>query len=199
MEQLISTFSYSYSKAILNYCCNCGSKLKCYVPEGDLLERSICDECETVYYDNPKILVASIVNCNNKVLLCKRAIKPRLGFWTLPSGYMENDETILEAAIRETKEETTVSVNKLHLYAVFSCPDINQVYFIFRGNADNEEACSTDESLEAKYFYKDAIPWDALSYSIMNKSLQWYFNDNEQGEYCFRMLDVFGCDPEMRK
>ncbi|MEJ2115977.1 MAG: NUDIX domain-containing protein [Gammaproteobacteria bacterium] len=138
------------------------------------------------------------MECNNRVLLCKRAIKPRLGFWTLPSGYMECNETILEAARRETHEEANILVKKLYLYMMFSCPDINQVYFIFRGNVQSSEPspCPTEESSESKYFSKENIPWKNLSYSIMDKALNWYFYDSKQGEYRFRMLDVYGCDPD---
>ena len=109
---------------------------------------------------------------------------------------MENDETVEEAAARETHEETKVIVKKIDLYAVFSCPNINQVYFIFRGNVDNDCACTTDESSETRYFQKQDIPWNSLSYSIMNKSLDWYFRDKEIGSYQFRMLDIYGCDPD---
>ncbi len=167
-----------------------------FVPSGDLVERSVCNACELIHYQNPKVLVGSIVDCNDKILLCKRATQPRLGFWTLPSGYMENDETVLEAAIRETEEETKVSVKKMNLYVVFSCPNINQVYFIFRGKAENDCASTTEESSETRYFLKQDIPWDSLSYSIMNKALDWYFYDKDQARYQFRMLDEYGCDSE---
>ena len=116
------------------------------MPDGDLIERSVCDVCKLIHYQNPKILVGSIVACNDKILLCKRATEPRLGFWTLPSGYMENDETVLEAAIRETEEETKVCVKKMSLYAVFSFPNINQDYFNFRGKAETDSASTTEES-----------------------------------------------------
>lgn len=167
-----------------------------YVPKGDLVERSVCNACELIHYQNPKVLVGSIVDCNDKILLCKRATEPRIGFWTLPSGYMENDETVLEAAIRETEEETKVSLNKMHLYIVFSCPDINQVYFIFRGISANDCASTTEESSETSYFTKENIPWNKLSYSIMNKALDLYFRDKEHGRYQFRMLDINGCEPD---
>ncbi len=164
------------------------------MPDGDLIERSVCDACNLIHYQNPKVLVCSIVDCNDKILLCKRATEPRIGFWTLPSGYMENDETVLEAAIRETEEETKVSVKKMSLFAVFSCPDINQVYFIFRGTAMNDCASTTEESSETRYFQKEDIPWEFLSYSIMNKALDWYFYDKKLDKYQFRMLDVYGSD-----
>ena len=131
-------------------------------------------------------------------MLCKRATEPRMGYWTLPSGYMENDETVEEAAVRETHEETKVTVEKIDLYAVFSCPNINQVYFVFRGAVENDCACTTEESSDTRYFQKQDIPWNSLSYSIMNKSLDWYFRDKEIGSYQFRMLDVYGCDPDMQ-
>jgi len=162
-----------------------------------LIERSVCKVCELIHYQNPKILVGSIVECNDKVLLCKRATEPRLGFWTLPSGYMENDETVVEAAIRETEEETKVFVRKMSLYAVFSCPNINQVYFIFRGKAENDCASTTEESSETRYFQKQDIPWENLSYSIMRKALDWYFIDKQSDEFQFRMSDIYGSDSEM--
>lgn len=109
---------------------------------------------------------------------------------------MENQETIEEAAIRETKEETHVSINKMQLYALFNCPNINQVYFIFRGKVQTEQACISDESSEVKYFNEGEIPWEKLSYSIMNKALEWYFCDKEKGEYPFRMRDVSECHSE---
>ena len=162
-----------------------------------MIERSVCKVCELIHYQNPKILVGSIVECSDKILLCKRATEPRLGFWTLPSGYMENDETVLEAAIRETEEETKVSVKKMSLYAVFSCPNINQVYFIFRGKAENDCASTTEESSETRYFQKQDIPWENLSYSIMRKALDWYFIDKQNDEFQFRMSDIYGSDSEM--
>lgn len=180
----------------LNYCCQCGSKLKRYVPAGEVLERSICVKCDVIHYENPKILVGTIVDYDKKILLCKRAIKPRVGSWTLPSGYMENDETVEEAAIRETQEEANVQVEKMHLYALFCCPNINQVYFIFRGKAKSEYTSTCTESSEVKYFEESKIPWKSLSYSIMNKSLDWYFSDRNQDEYPFRMRNVYECNPE---
>ena len=180
----------------LNYCCQCGSKLKRYVPAGEILERSICVKCDVIHYENPKILVGSIIDYDKKILLCKRAIKPRLGYWTLPSGYMENDETIEEAAIRETQEEAHVQVEKMHLYALFCCPNINQVYFIFRGRAMSDYSSTSVESSEVKYFEESDIPWNSLSYSIMNKSLDWYFRDTIQDQFPFRMRNVYECNPE---
>lgn len=104
---------------------------------------------------------------------------------------MENDETVLEAAIRETEEETEVSVKEMSLYVVFSCPNINQVYFIFRGNAENDCASTTPESSETRYFQQQDIPWDSLSYSIMSKAIDWYFKDKQKNRFLFRMQDVF--------
>ena len=161
-----------------------------------MVERGVCAACDLIHYQNPKILVGSIVDCDDKILLCKRATEPRIGYWTLPSGYMENDETIHEAAVRETEEETKVSVKKMHLYIVFSCPDINQVYFIFRGKSENDCASTTEESSETRYFAKEDVPWNNLSYSIMNKAIDLYYLDKEQEQYQFRMLDIKGCDPD---
>ena len=171
---------------VINYCSQCGSQITQYVPGGEHQARNICKRCDAVFYENPKIIVVSLIECNNKILLCKRANKPRQGCWTLPGGYMENDETIEEAAIRETKEETDVTIANLKLYALFDCPMISQVYFVFRGRVNSDYNCENDESSEVDFFSECEVPWENLSYSIIRQALDWYFQDKTEGKFKFR-------------
>lgn len=180
----------------INFCSRCGAKIDETTRQIDNVVSHICKNCDAVYYDNPKIIVLSLIEFNGKVLLCKRAIKPRLGFWALPGGYMEKNETVEGAAKRETKEETGVLVNKLHLYTLVNCPKINQVYFVFRGHVDSEYTEIGEESLDAKFYAECDIPWDTLSYKLMNQVLDWFFEDKSNGKFQFRTHDTYEICPE---
>ena len=180
----------------INYCSRCGAKIDENLHQRDDAVARICANCDAVYYDNPKIIVLSLIEFKGKVLLCKRAIKPRLGFWALPGGYMEKNETVEGAAIRETKEETGVIVNKLHLYTLVNCPKINQVYFVFRGSVNSEHIEIGEESLDAQFYEECDIPWDALSYKLMNQVLDWFYEDKSNGKYLFRTHDTYEICPE---
>ncbi len=180
----------------INFCSRCGAKIDDKNRQNDHVVSHICKNCDAVYYDNPKIIVLSLVEFNGKILLCKRAIKPRLGFWALPGGYMEKNETVEDAARRETKEETGVEVNKLHLYTLVNCPKINQVYFVFRGNVDSEYTQIGEESLDAQFYAECDIPWDTLSYKLMNQVLDWFFEDKSNGKFLFRTHDTYEICPD---
>jgi ADP-ribose pyrophosphatase YjhB (NUDIX family) len=184
------------SRFELNYCSRCGSKIKESVRQNNNVVSGICVNCDAVYYDNPKIIVLSLIDFKGKVLLCKRAIKPRLGYWALPGGYMEKNETVEGAAIRETREETGVIVDKLHLYTLFNCPTINQVYFVFRGSVNSDYTEIGDESLDANFYAECEIPWDSLSYKIMNQVLDWFYEDKANGKYLFRSHDTYEICPD---
>ncbi|WP_299521725.1 NUDIX domain-containing protein [Winogradskyella sp.] len=180
----------------IKYCSRCGSKIEQIEIDSAGHMHHICLRCDAVFYDNPKIIVNTLIECNNKILLCKRAVKPKIGFWTLPGGYMESNETTDGAAIRETKEETGVDVKNLQLYALFNCPAINQVYFIFRGHVHNENTCTSEETSEVKYFSECDIPWENLSYGLMRQVLDWYFQDKTEGKYRFRTDDTYEICPD---
>ncbi len=184
------------SQVELNFCSRCGAKIDEKNRQKDDVISGICINCDAVYYDNPKIIVLSLIDFKGKVLLSKRAIKPRLGFWALPGGFMEKNETIEEAAIRETREETGVIVNKLHLYTLVNCPKINQVYFVYRGSVNSDHTEIGEESLDAKFYAECDIPWDALSYKIMNQVLDWFYEDKSNGKYQFRSHDTYEICPD---
>jgi len=163
----------------MNYCSQCGHDITVSIPQGDNRERDVCTHCGMIFYQNPKIIAGCLPIWEDKVLLCKRAIEPRHGLWTLPAGFMENQESLAEAAQRETWEEALARVDKPRLYTVFSLPDINQVYMLFRAKLAAEEFAAGEESLEVALFTEETIPWDNLAFHTVRLTLQHYFTDRK--------------------
>lgn len=146
-------------------------------PEGDNRERYICLECHTIHYENPKIVAGCIPEWQGRILLCKRAIEPRYGLWTLPAGFMENGESTEQAAMRETWEEARARVTIESLYSLFSIPDINQVYMLFRGRLVDGAFEAGEESLECRLFDEADIPWEELAFPVVRETLSRYYRD----------------------
>ncbi len=163
----------------MKYCCDCGATTSFKIPPGDTFPRYVCQGCDAIHYENPKIVVGCIPEWQDQILLCKRAIEPRYGLWTFPAGFMENDETIEDAAIRETEEEAKAAVTLSQLYAVFSIPHVNQVYMVFRGTMKAKDFGAGDESLEVRLFRLDQIPWTELAFRVIYESLELYCRDRE--------------------
>lgn len=174
----------------MNYCSECGHTVTHRIPEGDNRPRYVCENCGTIHYQNPRIIAGCLPTHEDKVLLCKRAIEPRYGLWTLPAGFMENGETTLQAGLRETWEEALATVECEGLYTVFNLPKINQVYMIFRGELENLNFGPGEESLETELFSEQDIPWDDLAFEVMRKTLELYFQDRKTGKFPVRMLDI---------
>jgi ADP-ribose pyrophosphatase YjhB (NUDIX family) len=135
------------------------------------------------------MVVGCIPESNNKILLCRRAIEPRFGKWTLPAGYMENGETVSECAKREAFEEALARIEDLRPYALLNLPFINQVYFIFRAQLANHDYQAGSESLEVDY-RPDDIPWSELAFPVIGEVLKLYCGDLVTGEFPFRMVDI---------
>ena len=132
----------------MKFCSSCGSaSITQSIPEGDNRLRFVCSSCEEIFYHNPKIVVGCIAEWQDKILMCKRAIEPRYGKWTLPAGFMENEETVHAAAARETQEEATAEVANMSLYTMYNLPHISQVYVIFRADLVAGKASPGIESL----------------------------------------------------
>lgn len=164
----------------MNFCSNCGSdSLEFKIPEGDNYARFVCNNCGTIHYQNPKIIVGCLALHQEQVLLCRRAIEPRYGFWNLPGGFMENGETVEQGAQRETLEETNASVDIIRLHSVYNIPHVNQVYLHFLANMEEPYFTETSESLEVKLFTPSEIPWDEIAFSSTTFSLQKYFEYKE--------------------
>lgn len=174
----------------MNYCCHCGAPVRLHVPPGDNLPRYVCDACQAVHYQNPKIVVGCIPEWEGRVLLCRRAIEPRLGLWTLPAGFMENEETTSQAAARETLEEANANVAVGDLFALFNLPHLSQVYLVFRGRLLGPDFSPGPESLEVGLFQEASIPWEQLAFQTIRDTLGRFFTDRRAGIYRLHSADI---------
>jgi len=174
----------------MKFCSQCGSQVRIGVPQHDDRPRHICDACGVIHYHNPKVIAGCIPVWGEQVLLCRRAIEPRLGFWTLPAGFMELGENLPQAAQREAREEANVEVEIDQLYNLFSLPHISQVYVFFRARMVEDRFSPGYESLETRLFSQEEIPWDELAFETVRRSLRYFFADRENGEFIMRMEDV---------
>lgn len=165
----------------MNFCNLCGEKVTQKIPDNDNRLRFVCDACGAIHYQNPNIVAGVlplIIDTDGieKVLLCRRAIEPRYGYWTLPAGFMENEETLEEAAAREANEEANVTLGALKLYVMMSLPRISQVYALFIGQAERDFYPGI-ESLETQLFTEAEIPWDDLAFPVIKQTLKKFYHD----------------------
>ena len=167
----------------MKYCSHCGAFTTLAIPPGDNLPRHVCQQCQTIHYQNPKVVVGCIPEWQDQILLCRRAIEPRYGLWTFPAGFMENDETIEQAALRETEEEAKASVTLTGLYTVFSLPHVSQVYLVFRAKMKEHTFGVGEESLEVQLFDLDQIPWAEMAFPVIEETLRLYAQDRATGQY----------------
>ena len=174
----------------MKFCSNCGATLSFTIPPGDNRERHVCHDCDTVHYINPRIVTGCLPGWDDRVLLCKRAIEPRRGYWTLPAGFLENGETIAAGAARETAEEANARVDELELYTVFSLPHISQAYMFFRATLCDLEFSSGEESLEVRLFREQDIPWEELAFPVITQSLRFFFEDRLTGQFPVRSREL---------
>jgi ADP-ribose pyrophosphatase YjhB (NUDIX family) len=174
----------------MKFCSACGATVAFRVPAGDSRSRFICDGCETIHYQNPRIVTGCLATWEDRVLLCRRAIEPRRGYWTLPAGYLENGETAEDGAIRETWEEASARVAVDDLYTLFSLPHISQVYMFFRGRLLVPEYAAGEESEEVGLFRHDEIPWNALAFPVVKETLEHYFADRESQHFPVRNRSI---------
>jgi ADP-ribose pyrophosphatase YjhB (NUDIX family) len=166
----------------MNFCSNCGSdKLVFDIPIGDNRQRHICQNCDTIHYSNPNIVAGCLPIWEDKVLLCRRSIQPRRGYWNIPAGYLENGETVEEGALREVWEEAEASVTIIGVHTIFSIPHINQIYIHFLGELQNLDYGVGEESLEVELFAEEEIPWDDMAFKSSEFALQRYFHDRKNG------------------
>src|SRR3982751_2848490 len=155
----------------MKFCSACGSKVVQRVPEGDTHERAVCDSCGLIHYVNPKVVVGCVPVYGERILMCKRAIEPRYGLWTLPAGFMENGESASEGAAREALEEANARVEIQDLYTVYSIPHISQVYMMFRARLLDLDFAAGTESLEVKLVLEEEIPWKELAFAMVRRTL----------------------------
>jgi ADP-ribose pyrophosphatase YjhB (NUDIX family) len=180
----------------MKYCNQCGSKGAYLIPQGDDRPRFKCNHCQTIHYQNPKLVVGCIPMWEDRLLMCRRAIEPRYGMWTIPAGFLEIGETVEEGAMRETFEEAGAKVEILKPYALYNISFIGQVYLIFLSRVLNLNFRAGHESLEVRLLEEHEIIWEELAFPVISEVLQLYFKDASKGNFNFHMGDI---TPEMNK
>ena len=170
----------------MNFCPQCGSPVMQKVPADDNRPRHVCSGCGAIHYQNPKVIVGCIPVWEDRILMCRRDIKPRRGYWTLPAGFLENGETVADGARRETLEETGSLVTDLEPYLMVDIVYINQIYLMFRSRLPAPDFHPTRESAEVKLVDAESIPWDTIAFKVIEKTLHYFLQDQISGKYVFR-------------
>lgn len=174
----------------MNYCSHCGNRLALSIPDGDDRARSVCGSCGRIHYQNPKLVVGCIPEWNGSILLCKRSIEPRYGMWTIPAGFLESGETVVEGAQREAHEEALARVDNLIPFALYNITFVDQIYLIFRARLIEGKYGVGSESLDAGLYSEKDIPWDQFAFTVVRETLKHYFADRESGTFRFHMGDI---------
>lgn len=174
----------------MKFCTSCGQGVNIAIPDGDNRERHVCGDCGTIHYQNPKIVAGCLAFHEDRVLLCRRAIAPREGYWTLPGGFLENGETIEEGATRETLEEANARILEPALYTIFNLPHISQIHMFYLARLADTDFSAGAESLDVALFAETEIPWDEMAFPVNNRTLEHFFADRRRGEYPVRVEDI---------
>lgn len=183
----------------MKFCSECAHPVSLLVPPDDNRPRYVCSQCGTIHYQNPKMVIGSIPvwerDGETRILLCKRAIEPRYGYWTLPAGFMENSETTSEAALRETFEEAGARVELKSLFTLINVPHVHQVHLFYLATLLDLDYQAGTESLEVELFSESEIPWDDIAFPTVSKTLKYFFADlarirSEGGTYGFHTRDL---------
>lgn len=167
----------------MNYCTVCAAPVAIRIPDDDNRPRHVCSACGEIHYVNPKVVVGCLPVIGEKVLLCRRAIEPRYGKWTLPAGFLECGETLEAGALRETHEEAGAAVEIDELYTVLSIVHANQIYMMFRATLPEPIFAAGTESLEVALFDEADIPWDELAFSTIRRTLEHFYEDRRNGGF----------------
>jgi len=174
----------------MKFCPNCAAPLTRRVPPGDSLPRDLCDACGSIHYQNPRMVVGCVPEWESRILLCRRAIEPRYGYWTLPAGFMENGESTGQGAARETLEEAGARVELLAPFSMISVPYVNQVHLFFRARLLDLEFKPGDESLEVALFEESRMPWKDIAFRTGNLTLKFWFADRARNSFGFHAEDL---------
>jgi len=183
----------------MRFCSECAHPIAVLIPADDNRLRYVCEHCGTIHYQNPKMVVGSIPTWEQsdeiRVLLCRRAIEPRYGRWTLPAGFMENGETTTEAAARETLEEAGARIELHQLFSLLNVPHVHQVHMFYRATLLDLDYRPGIESLEVQMFSEEEIPWTEIAFPTVVHTLRFFFSDldrirNIGGDYLFHTKDI---------
>ena len=163
----------------LKFCPSCGATVLYQTPAGDNRLRAVCTQCQTIHYQNPRLVVGTIPVWNDQILLCRRAIEPRRGFWTLPAGFMENGESTAQGAARETDEEAGAQFTMGALFSIIDVAQVRQVHIFYLAQVTSPVFNPGDESLEVQLFSEENIPWDSIAFRTVSQTLEWFFSDRK--------------------
>jgi ADP-ribose pyrophosphatase YjhB (NUDIX family) len=182
----------------MKYCSECAHTVSLVIPPDDNRPRYVCEQCGAIHYQNPKMVIGSIPVWEQdgtvSILLCKRAIEPRLGYWTLPAGFMENNETTSDAALRETEEEAGANIQLHSLFSLLNVPHVHQVHMFYRATLLDLDFKAGVESLDVKLFTEEEIPWNDIAFPTVAHTLKFFFSDlakiRNGGAYEFHTHDI---------
>jgi ADP-ribose pyrophosphatase YjhB (NUDIX family) len=174
----------------MKFCPNCGQPVELRVPEGDHLQRHVCPSCYTIHYHNPKIVVGCVPEHEGRILICRRAIQPRLGYWTIPAGFMENNETLQEGAARESWEEALARVEIGSPLAIVHVLHAQQVHVMFRARLPAPDYGVGPESLEVRLCEPSQIPWERIAFPSVRFALEQYLADRAAGREELHFLSI---------
>lgn len=178
-------------KPPIKHCKNCGAAVVYRLPDdGDTKERAICGACQTVHYENPLMVVGTVPYWGDRVLLCKRNIEPRWGKWTLPAGFMELNETVAEGAARETVEEAGAEFEMKAFFSLVNIPRVGQVHLFYLAELLSDQFDPGHETIEARLFTEEEIPWDEIAFKTVAETLKRYFSDRRAGQFAIHAIDI---------
>jgi ADP-ribose pyrophosphatase YjhB (NUDIX family) len=176
---------------LMKFCSACGHPVIFRVPPGDHLPRHVCEQCGTIHYHNPRMIVGCVPQAGDgRILMCRRNIEPRLGKWTFPAGFLELGETSAQGAARETLEEAQAVVEVDDLFAAIDVPHVGQVYLLHRGRMQGLHHGPTPESSETQLMREDEIPWDEIAFPTIYHGLKYFFEDRARGVKAFHELSL---------
>jgi ADP-ribose pyrophosphatase YjhB (NUDIX family) len=174
----------------IQHCRVCGALTQYRVPPDDNRERAVCTACGEIHYENPLNVVGTVPVWSDQVLLCRRNIEPRYGYWTLPAGFLELGESAAEGAIRETVEEAGANIELQDLYTMLNVVRVGQIHFYYRARMLDTRLAPGPETIEARLFREDEIPWEDLAFRTVRLTLEHFFADRRSGVYPLHVGDL---------
>ncbi len=174
----------------MNFCAECGGRVALQTPPGDHLPRHVCEQCGTIHYQNPRLVVGCVPELDGRILICRRAIEPRRGYWTVPAGFMENGETLQQAAARESSEEALASVEIGSLLSVVHVLAAHQVHVFFRAHLREPRIGAGPESLEVELIEPERIPWNDIAFPSTEFTLRRYLEDRAAGREPYHFAEL---------
>lgn len=185
-----ATLNRMFQARSIQHCKVCGGATQYLVPADDNRDRAVCATCGTVHYENPLNVVGTLPVWGDQVLLCKRNIEPRMGFWTLPAGFMELGETLAEGALRETVEEAGARVEMHGLFTLLNVVRAGQVHMFYRATLLDTDFDPGPETIEARLFSEAEVPWADLAFRTVRETLQRFFEDRRKGQFGIHFADI---------